>query len=240
MIRVTIWNEYYFEKVNDIVAQHYPSGIHNAIAGIFESDNRFSVKTATLGDADSGLSEETLQNTDVLIWWGHKKHAEVPDEAAKRVQARVLEGMGFIALHSSHLSKPFLSLMGTSCTLKWRTTGEKERLWNIAPYHPIAKDLGEYFELEKSEMYGERFDIPEPEKTIFISWFKGGEVFRSGCTWMRGNGKIFYFAPGHETFPIFLNSEIRKVILNATIWAAAVVKIPATCPNVEPMESLDI
>ena len=240
MIRITVWNEYRHERINEKVAQIYTHGIHRSIAAFLESDSRFEVKTATLDEPENGLSEEVLENTDVLIWWGHKAHEEVLDEVALRVQKKVQEGMGFIALHSAHMSKPFKLLMGTTCTLKWRKAGEKERLWNIAPTHPITQGIGEYFELEHTEMYGERFDIPRPDEILFLSWFAGGEVFRSGCTWQRGNGKIFYFKPGHETFPIYEDGHVQTIIRNAAVWCAPVIRSEYTCPNAEPIEPIDI
>jgi trehalose utilization protein len=139
-----------------------------------------------------------------------------------RVYKRVLDGMGLIVLHSGHYSKVFKRLMGTSCSLKWREAGEKERLWVIEPGHPIVEGLGEYIEIPHVEMYGERFDIPAPDTLVFVSWFQGGEVFRSGCCFHRGSGKIFYFRPGHETFPIYYQPEIRRVLRNAVHWAAPV------------------
>ncbi|GAF19454.1 hypothetical protein JCM19046_4106 [Bacillus sp. JCM 19046] len=149
------------------------------------------VKTATLDEPEHGLTNDVLEQTDVLIWWGHVAHDEVSDEVVARVHKRVLEGMGLIVLHSGHFSKIFKTLMGTSCDLKWREADEKERLWVVSPSHPIADGIDEYFELEKEEMYGEHFDIPNPDEVVFMSWFQGGEVFRSGCTFNRGNGKIF-------------------------------------------------
>ena len=238
MIRVTVWNEFRHEKVKEDVRAIYPKGIHGTIADMLAKDGRFSVRTATLDEPEHGLSQKVLDDTDVLFWWGHGAHDEVADATAKAVQARVLEGMGFVALHSSHFSKPFKLLMGTHCSLKWREAGEKERLWNIAPSHPITQGLGEYFELQQVEMYGERFDIPEPDQLVFISWFTGGEVFRSGCTWNRGNGKVFYFRPGHETFPIYHDKNIQRVLTNAAHWAAATVKIPFACPQVDAIEPL--
>ena len=128
--------------------------------------------------------------------------------------------MGLIVLHSGHFSKIFKRLMGTPCALKWREAGERERLWVVNPGHPIAEGIGPCIELENTEMYGEPFSIPEPEEQVFISWFEGGEVFRSGNIWRRGNGKIFYFRPGHETYPIYHNPVIQRVIYNAVKWAA--------------------
>lgn len=220
-LNVTVWNEFRHEKVHDEVAKVYPDGIHQAIAK-FLSEQGFNVKTATLDEPEHGLSEEVLNNTDVLIWWGHMAHHEVQDAIVDRVQQRVLDGMGLIVLHSGHFSKIFRKLMGTTCNLKWREAGEKERLFVIEPGHPIAAGLGEYFEIPHTEMYGERFDIPEPDTLVFISWFEGGNVFRSGCCYDRGAGRVFYFRPGHETFPIYSQPEIQQVLTNAVKWAAPV------------------
>lgn len=238
--RVTVWNENRHEKKNREIAAIYPDGIHGAIAKHLRNLDDIEVRTVTLDDPEQGLPDNILENTDVLIWWGHMAHSEVSEKLAEKIQNRVLRGMGFIALHSSHLSKPFIKLMGTTCCLKWREAGEKERLWVVEPGHPIAEGLGEYFELEHEEMYGERFDIPAPDTTVFISWFKGGEVFRSGCCWNRGLGKVFYFRPGHETYPTYHDPNVLKVIENAVRWAKPsniVDKI--VCPNVEPVEKLN-
>ncbi len=222
-IRVTVWNENRHEKRNPEIAAIYPKGIHGAIAECLGKEPDMEVRTATLDEPEHGLTEETLSQTDVLTWWGHLAHKEVSDEVVDRIQQRVvLDGMGLIVLHSGHFSKIFKRLMGTTCNLKWRVVGEKERLWVVDPSHPIARGLGDYFELEHTEMYGEHFDIPQPDNLVFISWFQGGEVFRSGCCYHRGRGKIFYFRPGHETYPIFHNPDIKKVLVNAVRWAAPV------------------
>lgn len=232
MIRVTIWNEFRDERNEPAAAELYPDGIHAVLATIFAGDDRFTVRTATLDQPEAGLGGSILDETDVLLWWGHKAHGEVSDDLARRVQARVLEGMGFVALHSAHFSKPFKLLMGTHCSLRWRSIGEKERVWTVAPSHPLAAGVGAYFELEASEMYGERFDIPEPDQMIFLSWYAGGEVFRSGCTWQRGNGRVFYFSPGDQAYPIYYDETVRRVILNAGEWCAARVRIPFDAPNI--------
>ena len=224
MIRVTVWNEFVHERERDDVAQLYPAGIHGAIKlGLEESlGEQVEVTTATLDQPDHGLTAHQLTNTDVLIWWGHMAHDQVADEIVDRVHNRVLEGMGLIALHSAHASKIFQRLMGTGCMLRWRDSGEKEKVWVVDPSHPITAGIsGEHFEIAKAEMYGEFFDVPVPDELIFISWFAGGEVFRSGCTWRRGKGKIFYFRPGHETFPIYYQPEIKRVLANAVCWAAS-------------------
>jgi len=237
-IRATVWNEFRHEKAHDEVRKVYPRGIHVAIARGLSKAKDLAVKTATLDEPEHGLHEAALQATDVLIWWGHMAHGEVADDVVKRVQKHVLEGMGLIVLHSGHFSKIFRALMGTNCSLKWREAGEKERLWNIEPGHPITEGIGEYFELPHTEMYGERFDIPTPDKVIFISWFEGGEVFRSGCCWERGHGRIFYFRPGHETFPIYYDKNVVKVLTNAARWAAPRVRMEHTCPNVKEIERI--
>jgi trehalose utilization protein len=201
------------------VARIYPHGLHEAIASHLREEG-FSVATATLDEPEHGLTEQRLAETDVLIWWGHMAHEEVQEAIVDRVQGRVLEGMGLIVLHSGHFSKIFKRLMGTSCDLTWREAEEKERLWVIDPAHPIAAGLGPYFEIAEAETYGEHFDIPDPDNLVFVSWFQGGEVFRSGCCYHRGRGKIFYFRPGHETHPIYYQPEVLTVIGNAVHWAA--------------------
>lgn len=223
MLKITIWNEFLHERQNPVVTRIYPQGIHKTLQQNllpFFSNGEVEVATATLDEPEHGLSNERLDQTDVLLWWGHLAHAQVNDEIVERVQQRVLNGMGLIVLHSGHASKIFRRLMGTGCMLRWREAGELERLWIVKPGHPITEGLNaEYFEIPAAEMYGEHFDIPEPDELIFISWFQGGEVFRSGCTFHRGKGKIFYFRPGHETYPIFHQREVLQVIANAVRWA---------------------
>jgi trehalose utilization protein len=237
MIRVVIWNENMHERTNEEVQKVYPEGIHAAIAkGIGHED--FEVQTATLEQPEHGLPQEVLDNTDVLIWWGHQGHHMVADEIVNRVHQRVLDGMGLIVLHSGHFSKIFKKLMGTSCDLKWREADEKERIWVVNPAHPIAAGLGEYFVLEREEMYGEHFDIPAPDDLILVSWFEGGEVFRSGCTYNRGNGKVFYFRPGHEAYPTFYDTNVLKVISNGVRWAAQQRAAKPVYGNHLPLEAI--
>jgi len=218
-IKVTVWNEDVHEKTNEKVAGIYPQGIHGAIAGHLNSQAGVSARTATLDEPSHGLCDEVLEDTDVMIWWSHAAHERVCDEVVDKVHRRVLAGMGLIVLHSSLLSKIFRRLMGTTCQIKWRDAGEREVLWVTAPGHPILAGIDDHFILEHTEMYGEHFDIPEPDETILISSFAGGEVFRSGCTFRRGAGKIFYFRPGHETHPIYHDPTVLKVLTNAVRWA---------------------
>lgn len=236
-IRVTIWNEFIQERTEAKVAAIYPRGIHEAIAaGI--GTNGFRIRTVTFDQPDHGLPQETLQDTDVLIWWGHLAHEQVSDAVVERIYNRVLSGMGLIVLHSGHRSKIFKKLMGTTCDLKWRSDAERERLWVVDPSHPITEGLGEYFELPIEEMYGEFFDIPAPEELIFISWFQGGEVFRSGCAYSRGLGKIFYFRPGDQEYPTYYNKDVLRVIANAVRWAASPHGPEPVYGNTPPLEPI--
>ncbi|BBI31734.1 trehalose utilization protein ThuA [Cohnella abietis] len=234
---MTVWNEFRHERNNPQVTSVYPEGIHEALrSGL--SAYGFTIGTATLDEPQHGLTEEVLNSTDVLIWWGHQAHDEVDDAIVQRVQDRVLNGMGLIVLHSGHYSKIFKRLMGTSCALKWREADEKERLWVVKPTHPIAAGLPEYFELEQEEMYGEFFDIPDPDELVLVSWFEGGEVFRSGVTYSRGLGKIFYFRPGHETYPTYYREPVVRVIANAVNWAADERGVAPFYGNAQPLEKI--
>lgn len=233
MIKVTVWNEYTGQDHPEVVSAN-PGGIHAVLASFLGEETDFKVRTAILEEPQCGLTDEVLENTDVLLWWGHSAHHMVPDEIVEKVVKAVQKGMGLIALHSSHLAKPFVRLMGTTCTLKWRD-GDYEKLWTAAPYHPIAEGVPECIDLESEEMYGERFDIPEPDELIFLGWFSGGELFRSGCVWNRGYGKVFYFQPGHETNRSYSNEHIQKIIINAVRFVAPTIKRnKISCPNPQP------
>lgn len=218
-IRTIVWGENIHEQTNEVVRSIYPDGMHAVIAAALNTDPAITASTATLQEEEHGLPSARLAETDVLLWWGHKDHGAVSDEIVERVAKRVWEGMGLIVLHSGHFSKIFKRLMGTPCALKWREAGERERLWAVNPAHPIAAGLPEHFVLENEEMYGEAFSVPEPLETVFISWFAGGEVFRSGMTWRRGAGNIFYFRPGHETYPTYHDATVQQVLRNAVKWA---------------------
>jgi len=222
-LRVTIWNEYIHELEHESVRRLYPDGMHAVLAEAIQRllGDAVQIRVATFDQPEHGLAYEVLAETDVLTWWGHAAHARVEDEIVERVQRHVWEGMGLIVLHSAHNSKIFKRLMGTTCMLRWREAAERERVWIVDPSHPIVEGIAdECFEIEHSEMYGEHFDIPPPDELFAISWFEGGEVFRSGCTWRRGKGKVVYFSPGHETFPIYHNPSVQRIIANAVRWAA--------------------
>ena len=232
MVRVLIWNEFYHEQKKASVRELYPDGMHGCIRDFLRLNGDLEIKTATQydgnfnrDDINAGLTEELLDNTDVLIWWGHCHHKSVPDVWVDKIVSRVNEGMGFIALHSSHYSKVFKALMGTSCDLRWRLGDEHERLWNLSPNHPVMKGIPEYFELDGEETYGERFNIPKPQELLMVGWYAGGDVFRSVCTFTRGVGRILYIQPGHETYPTLKNPYIQRIITNGVYWAAPNVKV---------------
>lgn len=232
MIRVAIYNEHVHEQIDPEVAKVYPEGIHGALAKALEGED-VSIRTFTLETVEE-ITEDVLKETDVFLWWGHMRHHLVPDEVAWRVRDAVLKGMGMIFLHSGHHSKPFRYLMGTSCNLTWREDGDMERIWTINPAHPIAQGIGRYFELPHVETYGEPFGIPTPDEIVFMGWYEGGEVFRSGVTFQRENGKVFYFQPGHETFPIYYDENVKTVIRNAVKWAKPIYRIDVLeAPNVK-------
>lgn len=236
MIKVTIWNEHIQDKTQENVLSVYPDGMNAVLASIFSDKEKYLVRTATLDQPECGLPQALIDDTDVLLWWGHAGHDKVSPEVVERVVNAVHSGMGFIPLHSSHFALPFKRLMGSSCTLLWRD-GNRERLWCSAPAHPIAAGLPAHFELADEEMYGEFFDIPTPDEVVFIGWFSGGEVFRSGVTFHRGLGKIFYFQPGHETCPTYYDANIRKVIENAVEWAKPGLRVAKMeCGHPEPLE----
>lgn len=219
-LRVVVWNENRHEQHEPEIAQRYPDGIHGAVQQAIQLHlPDATVATATLDDADHGLTDDVLDNTDVLVWWGHIAHGEVADEVVDRVHRHVLAGMGLVVLHSGHWSKIFVKLMGTSCTLRWRSERDREIVWTVDPTHPIAAGVPHPFVIDEQEMYGEFFDIPAPDELIFLSTFSGGEVFRSGCTFRRGHGRIFYFSPGDQDYPVYFHPDVRRVIANGVAWA---------------------
>ena len=236
-IRVTVWGENFHENSDrdrQGMAERYPDGMHGAIARGLEEllGDRVRVRTATQDEPEHGLSAEVLDNTDVLTWWGHATHGSVDDAVVERVYARVLGGMGLLPLHSAHFSKIFIKLMGTSCSLAWRNSGDTELVWSVAPGHPITEGVPQPIVIGEQEVYGEYFDIPQPDEQIFLSTFTGGEVFRSGCCWRRGKGRIFYFSPGDQEYPVYHHPAVKRVIANAVRWAAPARGVDFVAPAV--------
>ncbi len=222
-IRALVWNEGVHESTQPEIAAIYPDGIHGAIAEGLSGllGDGVEVRTAVLADPDHGLTEEALAATDVLFWWGHAAHDEVADDVVERVHRHVLGGMGLVVLHSGHFSKIFRRLLGTTCSLAWRNDAERELVWTVAPEHPIARGVDQPIVIDRQEMYGEFFDIPAPDELVFLSNFAGGEVFRSGVTFIRGRGRMFYFSPGDQEYPVYFHPQVRRVLANAAGWAAA-------------------
>ncbi len=237
--RVMVWNEYRHEKKNPRVAEIYPRGMHEVIADHLRRAADLSVSTATIDEPEHGCSQAQIDQTDVLIWWAHMAHDEVSHEVVDRLHRRVLAGMGLVVLHSGHYSRLFRKLMGTTCDLKWREANDREILWVTRPGHPIVKGIDDHFTLAAEEMYGEFFDIPEPTETVLISSFSGGEVFRSGCTWTRGAGRIFYFRPGHETYPTYHDPNVMRIIENGVRWTAPISAGPPVAFGKRPSGWLD-
>jgi trehalose utilization protein len=221
-LRVTVWGENVHEQEEADVRARYPDGMHGAIAGAVAAllGDDVSMRTATLQEPEHGLTDAVLRETDVLTWWGHAAHNDVDDAVVARVHDAVLGGMGLVALHSAHYAKPFKRLLGTSCSLRWRNDGERELVWTVDPAHPIAAGVPHPIVIEAQEMYGEHFDIPPPDELVFVSSFAGGEVFRSGCCFRRGAGRIFYFSPGDQDYPVYHQPDVQRVIANAVRWAA--------------------
>ena len=219
-INVTIWNEYRHEKSDENVAKLYPNGLHAAIGEFLSKNDDMKITLAALDDPDQGLPDEVLNKTDVRLWWGHMNHGEVKDDLVERIRQRVyVGGMGFIALHSAHHSKPFRAIVGTTGNLLWGDN-QKEIIWNIMPSHPIAAGIPAHFELPEEELYAEPFQIPQPDAHIFEGWYEHGYVFRTGCTFLRGAGRVFYFQPGHETCPSFYDANVQRRITHGVRWAA--------------------
>jgi len=222
MVRVTVWGENVHERTEEHVRAIYPDGMHAAIAAGLDEvlGGAVQVRTATLQEPEHGLTATVLDDTDVLTWWGHAAHDEVDDVVVERVQDAVLGGMGLLVLHSGHYAKIFRRLLGTSCSLRWRNEGERELVWTVDPAHPIAAGVPHPIVIEAQEMYGEHFDIPAPDELVFVSSFSGGEVFRGGCCFHRGRGRIFYFSPGDQDYPVYHHPAVRRVVANAVLWAA--------------------
>ncbi|MBI1353570.1 MAG: trehalose utilization protein ThuA [Acidobacteria bacterium] len=227
-VRVLVWSE------RSEPVEVYPAGINGEVASIFAADRGVEVSVANMLDPEQGLSEAALAQTDVLVWFGHRSHADVLPEVVDRVVRRVTaDGMGFLPLHSAHYSLPFVRLMeleaaeqGVRLTGRvgsWgavRNKGEPERVQILLPAHPIAKGLTA-FTIEGTEEYANPFVAPPAEEKVLAGAWEGGEQDGSdGLAWTVGKGKVFYFRPGHETRPIFRQPEVRAVLRNAVLWLA--------------------
>lgn len=233
--RVVVWSEATAPK------HVYPDDINGAIAEGLKCLQGWEVIKAGIDDPDQGLSDERLNGCDVLIWWGHKRHKLVKDELVEKIVRRVKEGgMGFISLHSAHFAKPNIALMSESETSKetldkvkpqgrvaaWSTyKGDSVSLTITVktPSHPIAKGIRE-FTVSHSERYSDPYAVPMPQTVVFEgdAKLKDGSIDHSqvGLCWQIGKGKMFYLQAGHETNPVFMDANIRRIIANAVRWAA--------------------
>ena len=237
-MKVTVWGEKFLDvealpkqdrPVNyadyvDEARRIYPDDLHAALAAglVDELGPEAKVRIATLDDEDQGLSDAVLADTDVLVWWSHVKHHMIGEATVERLWRRIVhDGMGLVMLHAGTGSKIFKRLMGTSCGLGYlRQSDDWEAVWTISPNHPIVQGIPQVFVIPTEEVYCEYFDIPVPDEVVLVSTFRGGEVFRSGCCFRRGNGRIFYFRPGHESHPTYHHPQVKRVLANAVTWAA--------------------
>ena len=224
--KVVVWSEG-TANVDPNSKGIYPQDINTAIADGLKplAERGWEIVKGSLGDPDQGLSAALLDSTDVLIWWGHKKHGEVKDDLVNRIVERVKAGkMGFIGTHSAHFCKPLKQLLQTPCS--WReyvADGTSVEIIVKEPSHPICKGV-ENFKLPKIERYGEPFKVPTPEAVpldgIYTRPDGKTEPGRMGMCWTIGQGKVFYFTPGHETYNDYHRPEIRRIFVNAVEWAA--------------------
>lgn len=229
-MRVHVWAEDRpLPEAEAAMRRIYPNGIQGQIASFLRAEGGFEVTAATMQDPGQGLSPAVMDGVEVLVFWSHKHWRELDSQRVDELQNRVLDGMGLVLLHSAHASLLFARLMGTRTQcLRWREADERQRVWITAPAHPIAQGLGgEYFEIPADETYGEYFEIPQPETQVFLTQAAGGELLRSGCCWSRGRGRIFYFSAGHETYPVYHQPEVQRVICNAVRWAGQGTPLPA-------------
>ncbi len=241
-VRVLVWDEAPSHAPKSV----YPKSLNGAIADGLNADGagRIVATTANLDDPNQGITDEALANIDVLIWWGHARHGEVTDETAAKVVKAVHNGVGFLPLHSAHYSKTFRGILGATGHLKggWREAenpADSEEIRVCAPKHPICRGVSD-FTLPAEEMYGAPFDVPPALVVLFQSYFPlGGEYFPSfaltvgegidpaftsgpggGKGQGEGVGRVFYFRPGHETYPTYFDTNVRKVIHNGVLWCA--------------------
>ena len=214
-VKALVWSE--FTEPKDV----YPKGIHGDIAAHLNAGGEVEAKVVQLADPDQGVSDADLEWADVLLWWGHKHHGKVTDETIGRIVKAVKEGgMGYFAIHSAHYSRGLIALLEDKCGLGGVGDGGAETVSVVAPDHPIAKGVKD-FVIPRVEYFIEPFTVPEPEAVVFRSTYeKTDGWFRTGCCWTVGKGRVFYFRPGHETYPIIRQPEVQKCIYNGALWAA--------------------
>lgn len=273
-LKVLVWDER-----QPAQKQAYREGLGARVARHLRGCEGVEVTEALLDDPGQGLA--SLDAMDVVVWWGHVRHAEIETATALRVVERIRSGrLGLVALHSAHWSRPFVEAMAAvareralaaltpgeraravvtesellprpfmapsyqerrspsvlykrpptgpvevrlvrpnCCFPAYRGDGRPSEVWVKLPRHPIARGLPATFTIPQTEMYDEPFHVPDPDEVVLEEHWAAGEWFRSGSAWRLGAGRVFYFRPGHETYPVFENAWALKVVENAVRWA---------------------
>lgn len=272
-IRVVVWDEQ-----QPAQKQAYENYLGNAIAEFLKQRPGLDVKSVRLDDPEQGLSQQTLDACDVLVWWGHVRQGEIKRETGQHLVDRIKQGkLSLIALHSAHWSVPFIEAMNeraiadalatltpeerklatvdairpekysqpkrdakltpnvekivqpdgkivlkvqlpNCCFPSYRGDGKPSHVRTLLSNHPIAAGIPAQFDVPHTEMYDEPFHVPAPDEVIFEERWDAGERFRSGAVWKIGQGRLFYFRPGHETFDVFKQPETLQIVENAVRW----------------------
>lgn len=214
-VRVRIWCE------GTAPRSVYPDDIDGALADVLGRQAGLVVSRGRLTDLQAGLSDQVLDASDALVWWGHLRHDAVPDDRALAVVKRVREGrLGFVALYAACGSKPFRQMMSMPCEPgSWREDGRPEFVSIKAPDHPIARGIAP-FTISKTDMFSEPFAVPEPETVVFVSSWQKGETLRSGLTWTIGKGRVAYLRTGPDNYPVLFHPSIRQAIANSVRWVS--------------------
>jgi trehalose utilization protein len=234
-INVLVWDE---QQDVQVKSGAYKNFLGNAVAEFLSKTDGLQVVSANINEPDQGLADDRIAAADVVVWWGHVRHKDVNDSKVESIVAKVKAGKaGFVALHSAHYSKPFKNLMGTNCGFKKvdanKNEGFVQHLRVVSPMHPIAKGVKD-FDIPKTEIYGEPFEVPMPDAIVLYGHWDTGDSFPDVCCWTVGGkgvssaaakaanpgGRVVYFRPGHETFPIFHQPEVQRVVTNCVLWAA--------------------
>jgi len=276
-VKVVVWDEQ-----QPAQKQAYSSFLGNSVAEHLGAQPGISVRSVNINDPGQGLAGGVLDDCQVLIWWGHVRHAEISAETGRSIVERIKDGkLSLVALHSAHWSTPFVEAMNERtrldvvgkfhsegnerleitfvspaqrymvpkadarvtpyvswrkfpdglakatvhlplcCFPAYRGDGKPSRVTLLKPDHPIAQGIPKEFEIPQTEMYDEPFHVPQPDEVILEERWAAGEWFRSGAVWKLGKGRVFYFRPGHETYPIYKQPIPLKIMTNSVRWLAS-------------------